>query len=192
MSEAKLFSTAGRGLTPAELADPRMHGRFYSKVGEPDGRGCRPWLAYRNATGYGLFRIAPGRSMVPAHRVAYVLATDKPVPPGLVVRHKCDNGWCVSPEHLEIGTHADNARDRDERGRNGRAKRTHCPRGHELAGGNLRPSHRAEGRRSCLSCARAHTARFNALQRGEIWSDAEFVADADRRYAELLTEGELT
>lgn len=39
------------------------------------------------------------------------------IPGDLVVRHKCDNRICINPEHLELGTVADNIRDRDERGR---------------------------------------------------------------------------
>lgn len=37
---------------------------------------------------------------------------------GLVVRHTCDNAWCINPEHLIIGTQADNIRDAVARGRN--------------------------------------------------------------------------
>lgn len=35
---------------------------------------------------------------------------------GKVIRHKCDNGTCIEITHLEIGTQADNMRDRMERG----------------------------------------------------------------------------
>lgn len=36
---------------------------------------------------------------------------------GLVVRHKCDNGECINPEHMELGTQKENVQDMIERGR---------------------------------------------------------------------------
>lgn len=54
--------------------------------------------------------------LVGAHRVAYELAHG-PIPAGKVVMHRCDNPPCIKPEHLILGTVADNNRDRDQKGR---------------------------------------------------------------------------
>lgn len=53
-----------------------------------------------------------------AHRVAYEASVNELVPPGLLVRHKCDNLRCVNPRHLETGTHLDNYLDTQTRQRN--------------------------------------------------------------------------
>lgn len=50
------------------------------------------------------------------HRLSYELFVGE-IPPGQLIRHKCDNPPCMNPEHLEPGTVRQNAIDMLERGR---------------------------------------------------------------------------
>lgn len=86
--------------------------RFFDKVvlGASD---CWYWRGALNQHGYGLMN-ALGESK--AHRVSYRLF--KEVAPGdLDVLHKCDVRNCVNPDHLFLGTQADNVRDMVNKGR---------------------------------------------------------------------------
>ena len=51
-----------------------------------------------------------GGKTVRAHRYSYELYVSK-IPDGKIIMHKCDNPQCVNPEHLEIGTKAQNNAD---------------------------------------------------------------------------------
>lgn len=76
---------------------------------------CWPWNEYCEARNtYGTFsRMGLGDY---THRLSYRLAHGS-IPEGLVVRHTCDYRPCVNPQHLLIGTHADNMGDARDRGR---------------------------------------------------------------------------
>jgi hypothetical protein len=58
--------------------------------------------------------------------------------------------WAILYAHLKRGTHLDNARDRDDRGRNHNAQKTHCIRNHALTPDNVRIDSR--GWRVCRTC----------------------------------------
>tara|TARA_R110001606_G_scaffold115974_2_gene244548 strand:- start:697 stop:1032 length:336 start_codon:yes stop_codon:yes gene_type:complete len=59
--------------------------------------------------------------MLRAHRFAYALSKGE-IPDGFVVRHTCDNPACCNPDHLILGTQADNIADMYKRKRNRKAK----------------------------------------------------------------------
>ena len=94
--------------------------RFWSKVTKGDG--CWDWTASLNDGGYGRFGYE-GRTCL-AHRVSWVLEHGGEMPE-LWVLHHCDNPRCVRPDHLFLGTDADNQRDKNEKGRGARGEGLH-------------------------------------------------------------------
>lgn len=88
--------------------------------GVTKGEGC--WLRLQSLDPDGYSRVSgkPERHFIRAHRLAYEL-TYGPIPDGLVVRHLCPGGGnpaCIRPDHLAVGTQADNVADRVAAGHN--------------------------------------------------------------------------
>jgi hypothetical protein len=129
--------------------------RFWSKVKKVDG--CWEWIGVKARNGYGLFTVSGRR--LGAHRVVYTLIRGE-IPEGFCVLHQCDNPGCVNPEHLFLGTNADNVADRNAKGRTARGRDTVPPekraRG-ERHGRNTKPERSARGERHG---SRTHPERF--------------------------------
>jgi hypothetical protein len=105
----------------------KIEDRFWEKVNR-DGpiqyhmdTPCWEWIHTLWPSGYGKFKCEHKNKR--ANRVAWVITYGK-IPDGMLVLHDCDNPKCVNPEHLFLGTHLDNAKDREQkgRGRNWRAQ----------------------------------------------------------------------
>lgn len=123
--------------------------RFLEKISPEPNSGCWLWTARVDKHGYGRIRTNE-RIGAAAHRVSYEIFVGD-IRPGLEIDHRCRVRCCVNPLHLEAVEPIVNW----QRGYSPpaiNARKTHCPRGHELKVGNLR--HSTVGYRRCLACER--------------------------------------
>ncbi len=81
-----------------------------------------PWMGGLNYAGYGRLSAGPKAGYILAHRVAWELKHGG-VPDGFFVLHHCDNPRCVNVDHLFLGDHSINMRDKIAKGRGAKGER---------------------------------------------------------------------
>lgn len=96
------------------LVDDVIRERFWSKVRRTDS--CWLWTAANRGNGYGCMRVS--RMLIDSHVLSWRIENNgSPLPPGMIVCHRCDVRGCVRPDHLFLGTYSDNLRDSMSKGR---------------------------------------------------------------------------
>lgn len=143
-------------LSDSTIVD-RFH-RCYEK--KPDG--CWQWTGPVSEKGYGITHVRGLRRSIGAHRVS-VFLDGRDIPNGHQVDHLCRVPGCVNPAHLEVVLPRENTlRGIGPTAIN--ARKTHCPRGHELVGKDVIVKN---GKRSCRVCQRKHELAYQKRKREE-------------------------
>lgn len=143
--------------------------RFWLKVDRRSVDACWPWLASKDAAGYGNFSrtpVGPYKRVTKAHRIAYELLVGS-IPTGLTIDHLCRNTSCVNPAHMEPVTLQENMR-RGNCISTQYARRTHCKRGHALTPENMMiwgANTKNPGKRACRLCKNLKSAESKRRRR---------------------------
>ena len=105
-----------------------------------DDKGCWIYAGCKDKAGYGIIKYQ-GKNFK-AHRYMFLKHKGQ-IPEGLLIRHICNTTSCINPDHLLLGTQAQNMQDKIE------SKKTFCAGGHELTFEN---SYRYNNRTICKIC----------------------------------------
>jgi len=153
-------STSASWLTASYVKQERKNGsveeRFWRKVNRAGADECWEWTGFISPNGYGRTTTPTGSNAL-AHRISFVVHGGV-LAQGLVIDHTCRNRRCVNPAHLRQVSQKTNALENSASWTAVNASKTHCKRGHELAGSNLCVT---RGSRKCRICQQEHNRRYN-------------------------------
>jgi hypothetical protein len=193
---AALLAHGGNLLRVEFLPKTDRESRFFAKVDKGAGDRCWVWIGgVTQSNGYGQFGdvspITGKKTMRGAHRVAYELARGVTLKPSERILHAkgcCQR--CVRPDHLRIGTAAENTADAKAEGR--------------LKGGRLDAGkvleivalHKRYGSKAWVLAERfgVSNVTINSILRGKTWASVTGIVYQPRkpgRPRKLAQEGRL-
>jgi hypothetical protein len=158
-----LLTTSVAGGDASMAVSKSIEDRFWAKVQKTDG--CWLWTASLRNKGYGAFAYTTkdGRLVQDrAHRFSWRLHHGA-IPDGLCVLHRCDVPACVNPDHLFLGTKAENNADMAAKGRHVSGG-THSP-GRYRRGTEHHNAKLTAGDVRAIRAERSGGASFGALSR---------------------------
>lgn len=107
---------------------------------------CWNWTGAKKKDGYGYVKL-DGKDRL-AHRLSYQLFKGE-IPDEKCVCHTCDNRLCVNPDHLWLGTPAENDLDKLSKGRQAK--------GEKMWLSKLKPADIIDIRENCLRYSRGQS-----------------------------------
>ena len=140
---------------------------FWAKVDKSGD--CWLWTGGKAKFGHGLFTMGARGRTIGAHRFAYEQAYG-PIPNGLSVCHHCDTPACVRPDHLFLGTRADNSADRDTKDRQAKGETVGASKLTEDDVRAIRSAPGGWGKIKVLAqCYGVNVRTITSIRHGKIW-----------------------
>ncbi len=106
---------------PTELT-PDQQVKIESNI-SVSSSGCWNWNGHRNH-GYGVVDLKGIGRCVRLHRLMWQVYNKQEIPSEKIVRHMCHNPQCCNPQHLVLGSQAENVIDKVEADRQSKGKGT--------------------------------------------------------------------